>query len=439
MQAIWEIQQVQVAVWHMKEEFIAYLWKNRLIRQEGIFTTDGGAVAIIDPGTENRDAGPDFTTSRIRIDDTLWVGHAEIHIRSSDWFRHKHHFDPAYDNTILHVVYEHDEMAVSTKEEAIPTLEVKHLFNSNLLANYTKLRSATSWVPCQRSLKHVGSFHYETWLTRLLVERFERKVSEIRQYLQSFAFDWERTFYFFLARNFGFRVNAVPFGLVMQKTPLQVLLKHRDQLHILEAILFGQAGLLPESVACDYEQNLKEEYLYRQKTLGLSPVSSAIWKFGRLRPANFPTIRIAQFAMLIHKRDKLFEWITIQQDKNKFLQQFRVRASNYWDTHYRFGSVSDACPKVLGEEAIFNIMINTIAPFMFLYGKESMKPGLTSSAIDLMHAIPPESNQLIHRWKELGMVAQSAADSQALIELKKWYCTARRCLQCQIGFHVLRS
>lgn len=421
----------------MKEEFISCLWKNCLINQEGLTTHEGDPVHIHHPGYVNHDAGPDFFASRIKIDDTLWVGNTEIHVRSSDWYRHKHHLDPAYDNIILHVVYEHDQLVCNSKGKSIPTTEVKNHFQRQLLDNYLALTAARSWIPCQHKLAEADGFILRNWLARLLVERWERKMPEMLQYFHYFASNWERTFYFLLARNFGLKVNATPFGMLMQKTPLGILLKNRDQLPVIEAILFGQAGLLSDTCSDEYQAKLQTEYYYQQKLYKLQPISGSLWKFCRMRPVNFPTIRIAQFAALIHQHEKLFDRMIHAENTSSLFKLMRVKASDYWDSHYRFGKTTKASAKIMGEDAMENIIINTIAPVMFLYGKESLKPDMAEKAVDWMQALPPEKNQIIRNWQSLGLSPQNAAESQALIELKKCYCTPRRCLSCQIGYQVI--
>jgi len=422
----------------MKEEFITYLWQNRLLEPVGLLTTDSREVSIVEPGSLNHDSGPDFTAARIRIGNTLWAGNAEIHIRSSDWYKHKHHLDPAYDNTILHIVYEYDGEARNSKGEVIPALQVKNRFRENILRNYLYLKSAKTWVPCQQTIHHADGFVTRNWLARLLVERLERKTSEILHYLRYFEQNWEYTFYFLLARNFGFKVNSIPFGMLIQKTPFQVLLKNRDRLEVLEALLFGQAGLLADTFQDDYPKMLQTEYGYQRKLHHINPINRSIWKFSRMRPTNFPTIRIAQYAMLLHKSEKLFDLAVGSKERLSFRRIMGVRASSYWDGHYRFDKASAHSPKVLGEEAVNNLMINTIIPVMFLYGKENMKPGLSEKAIDLMQTIPAERNQVISKWTGLGIKPCNAAESQALIELKKHYCTPRKCLSCHIGFQIIR-
>lgn len=423
----------------MKEDFISYLWKNCLLQQEGLFTTDNERVRIIDPGMVNDDAGPDFFTSKVMINSTLWVGNLEIHVLSSDWYRHAHHLDPAYDNIILHVAYSHDRDVYNSQGKRISCVEIKNHFHTHLLRNYMQLTNARSWVPCQNSLHTTDGFILRSWFTRLLAERLERKSEEIRQFLHYFAGDWEKTFYFMLARNFGLKVNASPFGLLIQRTPMRILHKNRDNQEVLEAILFGQAGMLDKIFHDEYPQRLQEEYAYRKKIYGLTPVDGALWKFCRMRPANFPTIRIGQIASLLHHREKLFERCMLATNKQQLAALLHVKASDYWTNHYQFDVPSAGTVKQLGPDTIENMLINTMIPMMFLFGKDTLKPALAEKAIDLMHEIGPENNLIIRRWRSSGVHAQNGAETQALIELKKNYCNPRKCLRCHIGNQIVRK
>jgi hypothetical protein len=422
----------------MKEEFISYLWKNKLLFPENLQTTEGDQVQILQPGQENRDAGPDFFAARIRIGETLWVGNVEIHTRSSLWNQHGHQTDAAYDNIILHVVFEHDKEVKNSRGGQMPVLEVRGRFDSRLLENYQQLQASRAWVPCEKHIGQVDHMMLNNWLNRLLVERLERKSVDVLHFLEYFGNNWDQTFYFLLARNFGFKVNAGPFGLLAQRTPHKLLVRNSNNLTTLEAILFGQAGLLSEKQQDIYPRTLLAEYRHQQKMHDLKPVDSKLWKFARLRPGNFPSLRIAQFAMLMHQSGHLFRNITETKNPGDIHQQFRVKASPYWDEHYVFGKAAAKKPKYLGKEAINNIVINTVAPVLFIYGRLSMRQELCDKALSLLHETPAENNAMLRNWKTIGVSAQHAADSQALIELKKNYCTPKKCLQCPIGHIILR-
>lgn len=422
----------------MKEEFISYLWANKLLFPDKLATTKGEPVQIIQPGQQNRDAGPDFFAARVRIGETLWVGNVEVHVRSSLWKQHGHQADAAYDNIILHVVFEHDEEVQNSRGEIIPVLEVKRFFEHKLLENYQRLQTSKAWVPCERHIGETDRLILNNWLNRLLVERLERKSAEVLHFLEYFGNDWEQTFFFLLARNFGFKVNASPFGLLAQRTPYNLLVRNRNNLTSLEALLFGQSGLLGDSLQDVYPRSLMAEYRHQQKKHDLKPVDLKLWKFARLRPVNFPTIRIAQFAMLIHHTGHLFRNMVETKKPQDIHQQFRIKASPYWDDHYVFDKPSQKREKQLGKDAINNIIINTVAPVLFIYGRQSMRMELCEKALNLLQETPGENNSVIRQWENIGVSARDAADSQALLELKKYYCTPKKCLQCPIGHMVLK-
>ncbi|MDX9942492.1 MAG: DUF2851 family protein [Bacteroidales bacterium] len=423
----------------MKEEFISYLWKNRLLFAERLYTQTGEPLYIQHPGQENHDAGPDYFAARIRIGTTLWVGNVEIHTRSSHWLLHGHQNDPAYDNIILHVVYEHDQEISNSRGEVFQVLEVKDNFDSGLLLNYEKLQSSRAWVPCERQVASVAGLVWNNWLNRLLVERLERKSEEVLHFLEYFGNDWDQTFFFLLARNFGFKVNASPFGLLAQRTPFTLLARNRDNLTIVEALLFGQAALLGEDLEDLYPRTLLKEYRHQAAKHNLNPVDRGLWKFARLRPLNFPSIRIAQFAMLIHQSGHLFRNLLETRKPDDIQRQLRVKASPYWDEHYVFDRKTAPREKPLGKDAINNIIINSLAPVLFIYGRQNMRQVLCDKAIDLLQTTPAENNEIIRKWNSIGVRAQHAADSQALIECKKYYCNPKHCLHCPIGHLILKG
>lgn len=423
----------------MKEEFLAYLWKNKLLFTKELKTTYGEVLEVVHPGHENHDAGPDFFDARVRIGSTLWAGNVEIHVKTSQWNLHGHQHNAAYDNTILHVVFEHDLEIKNALNQSIPVLITAGKFDHKLLFNYQKLQASRAWIPCQAHIGSTDRLLVGNWLNRLLVERIERKSEEVIHFLRYFENDWEQTFYYLLARNFGFKVNATPFGLLAQRTPQNLLIRNRNNLTTIEAILFGQAGLLKSNFQDVYLKNLWAEYLHQKIKHELTPVESKLWKFARLRPINFPSVRIAQLAMLIYQSGLLFRNIIETQNPSDIHKRFRVKASPYWDNHYTFDEPSVIKEKWLGYDSINNIIINTVAPVLFIYGKQNMQPELCEKAMALLHETPAESNNIISKWKGVGVNPEHAADSQALLELKKYYCLPKKCLRCSIGHSVLRN
>lgn len=423
----------------MKEDFIHFLWKYRLFLPIELKTTDGDDLQILDTGLENADAGPDFSAAKVKIAGTLWAGNVEMHINSSDWYRHNHQNDDAYSNIILHVVMHHDQPITNGQGNEIPVFEVRRYFNAELLGRYEQILRSRSWIPCARFLPHTDGFIVMNWLGRLLVERLENKSAEILRFYKYFENNWEQTFYYFLARNFGFKINASPFALLAQQTPYKILARHKNDLLQLEALLFGQAGFLSGSFADAYPSLLQKEYTFLRHKYQLQPMDRALWKLGKLRPPNFPTIRIAQFAKLIHQSSGLFSQV-MQHSKLKEVEAlFHIQCSPYWHNHFQFDKSSGFRQKNLGKDALVNIIINTIVPMQFVYGSESLKPHIREQAVQLLNDLPAEHNSIVKNWEKHGILAQNAGESQALLELKKYYCTPKKCLSCAIGHHILRS
>jgi hypothetical protein len=420
----------------MSEEFLQFIWKNSMFPQEGLVTTQGQPVLIIAPGKLNTDAGPDFFNASIKIEDTLWAGNVEIHLRSSDWLLHGHHTDQAYNNVILHVVLENDKEITLPNGMSLPVLilPVKdHLFD-----NYNELLAGNSWPACYRSISKVDEIFRFVAFDALLVERLSDKTLTIEKLLNDNTNNWNETFHQLLARNFGFKTNAVPFEMLARCTPLSVLAKQKKNLFQLEAILFGQSGLLNEELlGDDYFLNLREEYSYFSKKYQLKGMEGYLWKFMRLRPANFPTIRIAQFAALINKSESLLSKLIEESDPKKILDFFDVKASPYWDSHYRFSVTSPEGVKHLGESSRNNLVINTVVPFLFLYGERNNIPELKQRSFDLLEELQPETNNIISRWAEIGITARNAFDTQALIQLKNGYCEPKKCLKCLLSTKII--
>lgn len=423
----------------MKEDFIHFLWKYRLFNSSILYSTRGLPINIIQTGTANVDAGPDFSAARINIDGTLWAGNVEIHLNSSDWFRHGHQTDDAYNNIILHVVMNHDKEILDKSGNEVPVLEIKKFFDIALFYKYERIISSKTWIPCEKFIDQTDNFIVVNWLNRLLVERLENKANEIYQFFKYFENSWDQTFYYFLARNFGFKVNASPFALLAQNTPFRILSRHRDDLTQLEAILFGQAGFLTDDFKDAYPSLLQKEYNFLRHKYNLVPMDGSLWKFSKLRPPNFPTIRIAEFARLIHQSTNLFRKITESSSVEEIKNLFEAQGSPYWTNHFRFDKVSDGKPKNIGISAIENIIINTIIPLKFVYGTENLRHDIRDQAINMLTELPAEKNTIIERWLSIGIKPQNAGESQALLELKKYYCTPRKCLQCAIGHSLVKS
>ncbi|HNW49454.1 MAG TPA: DUF2851 family protein [Prolixibacteraceae bacterium] len=420
----------------MSEEFLQFIWKNSLFPRMGLFTTRGEPVEIINPGKLNTDAGPDFFNASIRIGDTLWAGNVEIHLRSSDWLLHGHQNDLSYNNVILHVVLENDKEVFLFNGSPIQTLILP--VKPEIRKNYQELMNEKDWPACHRNVGQVDEIFRFIAFDSLLIERIEQKTEGIVRLLAENKNDWSETFHQFLARNFGFKTNALPFEMLARMTPLSVLAKHKNNLFQLEAILFGQSGLLNEQLlGDDYFLKLRDEYSFLAKKHGLKGIDSYLWKFMRLRPANFPTIRIAQFAALIHRSESLLSKLTEEKEVKTILDFFDVKASEYWDTHYRFNQTATKMVKWMGKASRNTIIINTVVPFLFVYGERNNKKELKQRALDLLESLPPESNNIIKRWNELGIVTRNSSDTQALIQLKNEYCDRKKCLHCLLATKII--
>ena len=421
----------------IKEDFLHYLWRLKRFPITNLKTTEGEPIQIINVGEHNTHAGPDFTNARIKIGTTLWAGNVEIHILSSEWIRHQHEKDKAYDNVILHVVLEEDQPIFRQNGERIPCLELKKMIPPKLSKMYLKLLNNEYWIPCQHQFATVPQITKNIWLDRLLVERLEHKIKLITQSLENNRYDWETSFHQQLARNFGVVVNMDPFELLAKSIPLNILAKHKNNLLQIEALLFGQAGMLEKSFVDDYPKKLQKEYLFLQKKCQLKSLRSESWKLLRMRPANFPTIRIAQFAYLFFQSNHLFSKILAAKNVKELEHMFVVKVSPYWHTHYIFDKISPKRKKTLGKSMIHLLIINTIVPFLFAYGKHKAAENYVDKAMQLLEELPPEKNNQITKWKNLGLEPTSAYQTQALLELKKKYCAEHRCLSCAVGHVVL--
>ncbi|MBN2174521.1 MAG: DUF2851 family protein [Bacteroidales bacterium] len=422
----------------MTEDFLHYLWKYKLLDPQ-LTLFSGEDCEIIDAGMHNKDSGPDFFNAKVKIGDTLWAGNVEIHINASEWYHHKHHQDQAYDNIVLHVVYNNDRAVKRKNGELMPTLEVKGNFNEKLFDRYNQIIGHLGWIPCENLIGDVKRFTINSWLDRLLIERLEEKSQAILERYEHNNQDWEETFYQVLARNFGFKVNAMPFEMLARSIPFKILMKYRDQSFQVEALLFGQAGLLSGKFRDEYPRNLLGEYQFLRNKYNLKSIEKHLWRFMRLCPANFPTLRIAQLAAIISSNEHLFRKMTESDSLSDYYVLFDVTASSFWENHYNFGKKTNHKSVHLGKNAINLILINTIIPFLFVYGRSRNDQRMIDRSIKLLEQIPGESNMIIRKWKEFGMSTNSAFNTQALLELHNKFCMNKKCLDCAIGNELLRG
>lgn len=419
----------------MTEQFLQYVWFQKLFSPVQV-TFGGEPVEIIDVGQLNTDSGPDVFNAKIKINHTLWAGNVEFHQKSSDWARHGHTQNPAYNSVILHVVFDVDTAIYRSDGSEMPQIRLN--FSPHLLEQYQLLQLRNSFIACEQQIGNVESIHLHNWMDRLLVERLEQKTNMIETLLSQTTNNWEEVFYVVLARNFGFSTNSLAFELLAKSLPLNILAKHKNNLIQLEALLFGQAGLLEKPHIDDaYVIQLKNEYHFLRTKYQLEPIDYSLWKLLRLRPANFPTVRLAQFATLIHQSSKLFSKILETTSYDQLRLLFQCEVSEYWLTHYLFGDESKSASKTLSKSSIDSLLINTVVPFFFHYGKVNNNEELVQRSFDLLSAIKPEKNHIVAGFENCGVKALSAYDSQALIQLKRAYCDVHKCLQCHISKHAL--
>ena len=423
----------------MSEDFLHYVWKFKRFQNLNLFTTEGLPLHILQTGIHNLDAGPDFSGAKIKIEDTVWAGNVEIHIFSSDWEKHKHQEDPAYDNVILHVVFEHEKDIIRKDGSLIPCLELKELIDENVYQQFLHLMHSNNWIPCQQQLPLVDDFVKRNMIERVLVERLEQKTEYIKASLQLNKNSWEETFYHLLSRHFGMKVNALPFELLAKSLSSTILAKHKNNNLQLEALLFGQAGMLANLFNDPFPKKLQKEYDFLRKKHSLTPIPGHLWKFLRLRPANFPTIRIAELAALITKSSHLFSKILEAGNIQELDELFKVEVSDYWANHYVFDKPSKPKSKSFGKSARENLIINVVAPLLFLYGQIKQSEKHREQAFEILLQIGPENNSIIRNWAACGIKAANAFESQALLHLYKNYCIQKQCLRCNIGNNILKK
>jgi hypothetical protein len=420
-----------------KEEFLHFLWRTKKLPYQAFETTDGRLIEILEYGVYNTDAGPDFFNAKVRIDDTVWAGNVEMHVFSSDWKKHKHQQDKAYENVILHVVFENDLPVNLSNKTPIPTLELKGKIPKIYIDNYLTIFQSTAKIPCQHLIKSLDKDKISLWIYTLAIERLAKKTEQVMDILTSTNQNWEETLYILLARYFGSKVNTEPFERLARSLPLSIIHKNKDKRSTIDAIVFGQAGMLQANYTDDYFIELRKEYEFQQKKYALTPIDVVAWKFSKMRPMNFPTVRLAQFAGLMYKVTFLFSQIKEAINPSEIRQILRSEVSPYWHTHYRFGTESSNKAKTTSADFVDLLLINAVAPLLFCYGRVLDDQRYIDKAISVLEDIPAEKNSIIITWKEMDITAKSAFDSQALLQLKTNYCDHFRCLSCKIGNELM--
>lgn len=424
----------------MKEEFLHFMWQYKLFDVNNLKSELNETIQIVKAGIRNTNAGPDFLNAQLKINDQLWVGNIEIHINSSDWYAHKHEQDKNYDAVILHIVWRHDCEVFMKNNKPMPTLQLKSLVNEDLLGNYHNLFSKKlRWIPCEKEIINVDSFLMGNWLERLYLERLENKSVLIKELLARSNNDYEAVLFQLLAKNFGLKINGDAFLQLVQSFSFSTLRKVCFNEQELSALLFGQAGFLEKDVENEYFIQLKKEYNYLKHKHNLEPIANNLFQFFRMRPTNFPTIRIAQLVALFHKHQNLFSKLMQLSKIEDFYKLFSVEVNDFWKEHYTFETESKKTLKKLTKSFVDLLLINTIIPLQFVYKQSKGGEVNEEDFFKLIKQIKPEKNSIIDKFSELKIGVNNAFDSQALLELKNNYCAEKHCLQCAIGNHLLRA
>lgn len=429
------------------EQLLHYCWKHKMLPLGELYTTDGRQVEVIDPGLHNHHAGPDFFNAKVKINGTLWVGNVEIHVHGNDWYQHGHDHDPAYDNVVLHVCQVPERDVVTSNGLYVPQLQIS--VPEGVRSQYEALLHEDRYPPCYQIIPDLPRLMVHSWLSALQTERLERKTTDILRRVQRCEDNWEDAYFVTLARNYGFGVNSEAFETWASHVPLGAVAHHRDDVFQVEALFLGVAGLLeldmvPERYQADalnegYFARLRNEYLFLAHKFGIQPMDGTMWKFLRMRPQNFPHIRLVQLARLYVERRtglrQLVDCTTVEQLR----ELYRVGVTPYWETHYTFGSESVKNAKRMSPGSINLLMINTAIPMLFAYGRHQGNEALCDRAFDLLEQLKAEDNNIVRMWSECGLQVSTAGDSQALIQLKKEYCDRKDCLRCRIGYEYLKK
>lgn len=422
----------------MSEDFLHFLWQHRLYKQ-GLFVSDQGHnIEIVHPGLPNTDSGPDFFNAKIKLDNVLWAGNVEIHLKASDWNRHQHHLDHLYDNVVLHVVLENDAEVHTAEGRSVPAWEIQ--IPQSILQSFNDLNRHRGWIHCEKMIGRFPGFEISSWIERMLVEKLERKVDIIETLLDGSRNDWQSVFYVMLTRNFGFGLNGDPFEQLARQTPWTIVARNADSQEKLEALLLGQAGFLDGIMYEDeYVRLLKREYALMQRKYNLKPLPAHLWKFLRLRPGNFPSLRLVQLAAILSAHPTMFDKMLECQNLSVISELFQVEPCAYWNSHYKPDVKGKRHSTRVGKQAIELIIINTVVPLLFAYGKLRGLSRLRQKSFDLLETLPPERNSIVRKWNKTlpNVNIRSAAETQGLVYLKKNYCDQHKCLICRVAQKVM--
>ncbi|TLU99477.1 DUF2851 family protein [Dyadobacter luticola] len=425
----------------MNEDILSFIWRYQYFETANLQTDENLHISVIRTGYKNVNSGPDFSQASVIIDEVHWHGSVEIHVKSSDWFVHTHEKDRAYENVILHVVWENDKPVVRNDGTLIPTLTLKGLVKMAVLEKYAALQDVKTGIPCAGSFAEIAEIHKYAMLDRVLLERLERKAGEVLHLLEINQNDWEKTTYQWLGRHYGFKLNDHAFARLTRITPWKIIQKHRDRLVQVEALLFGMAGMIPDDSDENYVRQLRKEFQFLSAKFRLSEetMQPHEWKFAKLRPAGFPTVRLAQLARLLSKTGNLFLMLTTAEPIADLQEIFHAPQSEYWTEHYVFGKKSKNKVPAMGKDASALLVINVVAPLLVAFSKQKQQPEMLDKAIYWLSQVPAENNHILREWANLGMRVKTAADSQALIEWYNNFCVPRKCLECTVGGILVRS
>ncbi|PVD50368.1 DUF2851 domain-containing protein [Terrimonas sp.] len=421
----------------MTERLLQFIWQMQYFNKTDLHTVSGDRLSISYPGQFNTNQGPDFLEAVISIANTKWAGNIELHVKASDWKVHGHDNDQNYGNIILHVVWEHDEDIYDAKGKTIPALSLNDKVPKVLLQRYEELIYTQKIIPCENSLLSVPAIIWDSWKTRLVTERMQSKTEAVAGFLAQTNAHWEEVFWWLIARNFGNPVNSNAFEAIARSIAVNILAKHKGQIHQLESFLLGQAGLLNSNFRESYPKMLQKEFRFYKKKYNFTPVYEPV-HFLRMRPGNFPTIRLAQLAMLINNSLHLFSQVKAAASVKEVVKLLQVTANDYWHYHYKFDDITSYKEKTLGRQMIDNILINTVIPIVFAYGHIHKEQVYKNKALKWLEDISPENNHITRQWKQLNIQNITAADSQSLIQLTKKYCLQKKCLSCAIGVAILK-
>ena len=420
----------------LNESLMHYVWKHKLYYTGGLTTTSGTPIEVIDPGIPNTDAGPDFFNAKVKIGDKKWAGNIEIHLHANEWERHRHHRDKAYNSVILHVVETVSNETVNERGELVPQCQL--IIPEHVRENAAYLLHSDSRVACRNFLLSIPAMYVNSFLNALSLERLERKTNDIAAHLERFNNSWDETFYVMLTRNFGFGLNSDVFERLALSLPFSYIQKHSNSLFQVEALLFGQAGLLEDNNPHDlYYRQLQHEYAFLKNKYVLKNLDGFLFKNMRVRPQALPMVRLAQLAAALQKSGRLFSVMLEKEDYQTVRLFFQAEPSPYWQTHYTFGKETKKSIKLLGDSSINMLFINTIAPILFAYGKKTGSEKFAERAIHILESIKPENNGIVNEFRHAGIIPKHAFDTQAIIQLRKEYCDKRKCLYCRFGHALL--